>query len=195
MALADSQSERMSVDDYLVFEAKSDLRHEFSQGQVFVMTGASRRHNLICGSTYATLYQQLIDRPCEVYQSDMRVQINTDDENAYRYPDIAIVCEPPRLTDTSPESLLNPIVLIEVLSSSTAIIDRDPKLREYRQIKSVQAYVLISQTSPRIECYQRQTNQAWQYIDINGLDNSLSLPSIDCVLSLQDVYHKVTFDD
>jgi Uma2 family endonuclease len=111
----------MSVDEYLTFEAQSDLRHEFSQGQVIAMPGASRRHNLICGSTCATLYQQLIDRPCEVYQSDMRVQINTDDDNAYRYPDVVVVCEPPRLTETTPESLTNPTVLIEVLSSSTAI--------------------------------------------------------------------------
>jgi Uma2 family endonuclease len=185
----------MSIDDYLALEAQSDVRHEFSREHVIAMTGASRRHNLICGNAYAMLHQQIIDRPCEVYQSDMRVQINTGTETAYRYPDIVVVCEPPGLADTTPESLINPTVLIEVLSPSTAIIDRDPKLSEYQQIASVQAYVLISQTRPRIECYLRQPDTTWQYINIAGLQNKLPLPSIECVLHLRDVYHKVPFED
>ncbi len=195
MALSDSDSVRMDADDYLTLDAQSDVRHEFSQGYVIAMTGASRRHNLICGNAYAMLHQQIVDRPCEVYQSDMRVQINTAIDRAYRYPDIVVVCETPRLTDTTPESLLNPTVLIEVLSLSTAIIDRDPKLSEYRQIASVQAYILISRPRPRLECYQRQKDETWTYTDIVGLQNEVTLPSIECRLRLRDVYHKVSFED
>ena len=122
----------------------------------------------------------------------MRVQIKF--AGAYRYPDISVVCGEPEFAETKPVSLLNPTILIEVLSPSTAVADRIQKLREYRRIPALQEYLLISQDSPRIERFLKQDDINWLYTDLSGLDQSLALPSVDCTLKFADVYRRIAFD-
>ncbi|GAB4512088.1 MAG: Uma2 family endonuclease [Anaerolineae bacterium] len=175
---------------YLALERDSSTKHEYGQGQVFAMTGASAslEHNLIVGNTVTTLNNQLAESPCIVSPSDMRVKIPA--ARAYRYPDVSVVCAPPEMEDGS---LLNPVVLIEVPSPSTALVDRNQKLREYRQIDKLQEYVLISPDEPRIERFLRQPEDNWLYTEVVSLENKLELPSIACHLALADVYRKVAF--
>lgn len=192
VAAPNSEPEPMTEVEYLEFEQTADTKHEFAYGEIIDMVGASRRHNLICTNVVANLHQQFGNRPCEVYQSDMRVQVRH--ANAYRYPDIVAVCGEPQFADTKPESLLNPTVLIEVLSPSTMETDRLLKLDEYRHIPSVQEYLIISQDRVRVEHHQRQSESSWLYTDIIDLDAMITITSLDCTLSVNDIYQRITFE-
>ncbi len=182
----------MTPQEYLKFERASETKHEYYSGEIFAMTGASENHNLIVGSTYAALYAQLRKRPCKIYPSDMRVK--TRSSALYTYPDITVICNTPEFEDNEFDTLLNPTVIIEVLSPSTEAYDRGKKFQHYRSIPSFKEYVLITQDSVRVEHYFLRENE-WIFVDGNVLDVSLTLPSIDCTLLLSDVYEKVTFDD
>jgi Uma2 family endonuclease len=191
MALPDSTF--VTEQQYLAFEQNSETKHEYTGTEIIAMTGASREHNIIALNISTSLNSQLAERPCEIYQSDMRVQVKAT--GSYRYPDISVVCGTPEFADTNPESLLNPTVLIEVLSTSTSITDRIQKLREYRRISSLQEYLLISQDSPRVERYLRQDDINWLYTDLSGIKQKLKLPSIACVLQFSDIYRRIAFDE
>jgi Uma2 family endonuclease len=181
----------MTEPEYLEFERASDLKHEFIAGDVFAMTGASEVLNLICTSTSYILYGQLRNRPCKVYPSDMRLKVGA--AKLYTYPDITVVCGEAQFTDDLLDTLVNPTVIIEVLSPSTERYDRGKKFQDYRQIESLREYVLISQDSPHIERFLRQDHGKWELTDASGLDVTLELMSIACMLPLTDVYEKVTF--
>ena len=182
----------ISEKEYLALDADSDIRYEYADGEIFAMAGASRHHNLITSNAHVSLANQLRNRPCEVYQSDMRVQTKVD--SAYRYPDIVVVCAVPLFADTNPVSLTNPTLIIEVLSESTAERDYEQKSREYRQMPTVQEYVLISQTTARIQRYLKQDDVNWLYTDLTGLDQNLHLQSIDCTLEFVEVFRRVDFE-
>ncbi|MBL8152650.1 MAG: Uma2 family endonuclease [Anaerolineae bacterium] len=181
----------MTPDEYLAFERGSDARHEYFNGEIYAMSGASRQHNLITANLSRNLGNQLEDRPCEVYQSDMRVKVSAT--GLYTYPDIVVVCGEPELEDLHLDTLLNPTLLIEVMSPSTERYDRGRKSEQYRRIDSLQEYLLVAQDRPHVEQYWRQT-QGWLFQDVAGLDSQISLASIGCTLSLQAVYQKVSFD-
>jgi Uma2 family endonuclease len=182
----------MTEAEYLEFERRSDMKHEYASGDVLAMTGASWNHNVICQNTATSLGSQLADRDCTVVSSDMRVQIAA--ARAYRYPDVIVVCGQPQFMDDRMDTIRNPVILIEVLSPSTALVDRNEKLREYRQLSSLQEYLLISQNEPRIERFLRQDADNWLYTEVVGLDESISLPSVTCTLALSEVYKKVAFE-
>jgi Uma2 family endonuclease len=181
----------MTEAEYLEFERASELKHEFIDGEVLAMTGASRAHNLICTTTSFLLYSQLRGRSCEIYSADMRVKVETT--GLYTYPDISVVCGDPQFADDEFDTLLNPTVLIEVLSPSTERYDRGRKFQHYRELPSLREYALIAQDSPRIERYLRQQDGTWQFSDAKGLEASLELTSIDCALALAEVYEQVNF--
>lgn len=181
---------RWTAEDYLAFERASDEKHEFINGNVYLMTGASREHNLIVFNLAVSLGTQLRGRDCEAYAGDMRVRVRPRD---YVYPDLAVVCEPPQFEDAQVDTLLNPTLLIEVLSPSTEQYDRGRKFESYRALASLREYVLIAQDRPHIERYVRQSHGEWLLSEANGLDASLELPSIGCTLALADVYAKVDF--
>ena len=183
---------RWTADEYLAFERASDEKHEFINGDIFLMSGASREHNLIVFNLVRVLGNQLSGRPCEAYTSDMRVKLRGRD---YAYPDLVVVCEPPAFEDSHVDTLLNPTLLIEVLSPSTEQYDRGDKFESYRALNSLQEYVLLTQNRPHIERYVRQSEGTWVLFEVSGLDTSLELPSIDCALKLADVYDKVVFDE
>ena len=183
----------MSEAEYLAFERASEIKHEYIEGEIYAMAGASREHNLICTSVSFILYGQLRGKKCEIYPSDMRVKIQA--AGRYTYPDISIVCGEPEFADGKFDTLLNPVVLIEVLSDSTEAYDRGDKFQHYRQIASLQHYLLISQNQARIESYTRKTDGTWIFMDTVGLQASLKLDSIQCTIPLAGIYETVTFGD
>ena len=156
------------------------------------MTEASRKHNLIAGNVYAALHLQLRKSKCEIYPSDMRVKIEAT--GLMTYPDISIVCGEPRFDDSYKDTLLNPTVVIEVLSPSTAAYDRGEKSENYRQIPSLQAYLLVSQDRMHVEYYSRQPDNSWRFAEFKRTANRFVLAAVQCELALEDVYEKVTVE-
>lgn len=189
-ALSQIPNKKMSREEYLTFDRASDVKHEHIDGTVVAMTGASHAHSLICSYTIATLINQIGDKPCAVYPADICVNIPAT--GLYTYPDISIVCGAPEFTGDSFDTLVNPILIVEVLSPSTEAYDRGTKFQHYRKLPSLQEYVLISQNKPRIERFQRQ-NDLWTLTDAETLDTLLELSSIECCIALKDIYRKVTF--
>ena len=183
---------RYTAEDYLTLERSASIKSEFHNGEIYAMTGASRKHNLITVNIAGELRSQLKKRPCEAYINDMRVK--AAEARSYHYPDIAVVCGAPQFEDTYFDTLLNPTLLIEVLSPSTEAYDRGGKFAHYRKIDSLREYLLISQDQPSIERYLRQ-GDVWILSEALGLEASMSLESIDCLLSLREVYDKVLDDD
>lgn len=182
------QQTRYTAEEYLSLERSTSIKSEFHDGQIYAMTGASREHNLISGNIYRELSQQLKNRPCEAYINDMRVKAT--EARCYHYPDIAVVCGKPEFEDAQVDTLLNPMLLIEVLSPSTEAYDRGGKFAHYRKIPSLREYLLVMQDQPGIERYLRQ-GEVWILSETLGLEASVALESIDCRLSLREVYDKV----
>jgi Uma2 family endonuclease len=156
------------------------------------MSGASRQHNLISLNIGAELRAQLRDRPCEVYTSDMRVKVSLS--GLYTYPDVVVVCEEPAFEDTVGDTLLNPTLLVEVLSKSTADYDRGSKFEHYRTLASLQEYLLVAQEKSHVVHYVRQSDLAWLLEETHDSAATIRLPSIGCDLALAEVYAKVRFD-
>lgn len=181
----------LTPQEYLARERQAETRSEYLRGEMFAMSGASRKHNLIATNVAGELRQQLRDRECEVYQSDMRVRVSPT--GLYTYPDVAVVCGEPEFEDAEVDTLLNPKVLVEVLSESTADYDRGGKFTHYRRLPSLQEYVLISQDRPLVEHYVRQGQDEWLLTEQSSLEDTLVLPSIDCQLPFAEIYLKVRF--
>ncbi len=180
---------RLTAAEYLAIERKAETRSEFFAGEMFAMSGASRGHNLISVNLSSALSTQLKDRPCEVYSTDMRVRVPS---GLYTYPDVVVVCGEPRFEDDGVDILLNPLVLIEVLSESTADYDRGTKFKHYRQIPSLREYVLVDQAAAQIEHFVLGHDGKWKLTELAGLDKMLTLDSIGCRIPLTEVYRKVT---
>ena len=176
--------------EYLVLERKATTKSEYLNGRAYAMVGASREHNLIAINMASELHVQLRERPCETYINDMRVKV--DPAGLYTYPDVVVVCGEPRFEDTDLDTLLNPTVLIEVLSPATEAYDRGEKFAHYRQLKSLQEYLLVAQNRMCVEHYFRQGAQ-WILTEFSAFDDEFDLVSIDCQLSLRAIYAKVEF--
>ncbi len=174
--------------EYLALERKATTKSEYFDGQIYAMSGASRAHNLIVVNLLSALHTQLSKRDCEVYANDMRVKV--DVTGLYTYPDVLVVCDEPRFEDASLDTLLNPNVLVEVLSPSTEAYDRGEKFSHYRHLKSLQEYVLVAQNCIRVEHYLRQEEQ-WLLTEFDESVDLFRLPSINCELSTRAIYAKV----
>lgn len=191
----------LTPEEYLAIERKAETKSEYFEGEMFplgsmgklheafAMTGASRRHNLVAGNIFAALHRQLMERPCEVYPSDMRVR--TPATGFYTYPDVSVACDEPNFEDDYLDTLLNPIVIIEVLSVSTEAYDRGKKFEQYQQIESLMEYLLVAQEPYRVEQYVRQTDAQWLYTEAHQAEDVIKLSSIACDLVLRDIYNKV----
>ncbi|NEX22430.1 Uma2 family endonuclease [Thiorhodococcus mannitoliphagus] len=176
--------------DYLAWERRQETRHEYIRGEIFEMTGASREHNLICGNLFAMFHGQLRGRPCEVYVNDMRVKVT--ETGIYVYPDIVALCEPPRFEDNKVDTLLNPGLIVEVLSQSTESDDRGAKFAHYRNLPSLAHYLLVSQTECRVEHFTRQSGNRWLLTEYQAPDDSIPLTDMDCSLRLADIYERLS---
>lgn len=182
----------VAVEEYLAFERAAEHKNEYFDGEIVAMTGASRRHNLIQVNVAAELRNQLRDDPCEVYQSEMRVRIPS--ANIYTYPDVTVVCGEPEFEDDQFDTLLNPTLIVEVLSKSTAAYDRTVKFGHYRTLNSLKEHLLVSQYDYRVEHGVRQSDGRWLLSDIISRESRIELSSVPCVLELAEVYHKVSFE-
>ena len=194
---------RLTPEEYIAFERKAlpdgeIIRYEYINGELIAMSGASRAHNLITINISTALHSRLRGTKCETYANEMRV--STPTTTSYFYPDVVVVCEEPRFEDDVFDTLLNPIILVEVLSPSTEVYDRREKFAHYRQLPSLREYVLVSQDKVLVEHYRRQEEQDiapvprqdWIFTDFREREESLSLTSIQCELPLQEIYERVT---
>jgi len=176
-------------EEYLALEREAEYRSEYFAGEVFAMSGASERHNLIVSNIVAALHTQFRKRPCKVYASDMRVKVSAT--GLYTYPDVVALCEEAQFDDDQKDTLLNPTVIIEVLSPSTEAYDRGEKFAHYRKLTSLAEYVLISQDKPHVEHYVRQPDNQWLLSEASRLQDTVRLPSISSTLVLAEIYEKV----
>lgn len=182
----------ITEEEYLEFEQSSVSKHEYYRGEIFAMTGGTEPHNLLAGNTYASFHAQLRQRPCRVYNSDQRIKVMAT--GLHTYPDVTVVCGQPQFIEPSRLTIINPTVIVEVLSPSTERYDRGMKFQHYRTIPSLQDYLLISQDDQRIEHYTRQENGVWQLHEAVGLTGQVTIQSIGCILTVADVYEKVELE-
>jgi len=181
---------RLSWSEYLDQERLAETKSEFWNGEVFAMAGAPRRHNLIVGNLVRRLSEALDDRPCEVYPSDMRVRCPN---GLGTYPDVTVACDP-LFEDDREDTLLNPVVIVEVLSSSTEAWDRGTKFLSYRGLSSLREYVLVSQDRQLIEHYVRQSEfDQWLLTSYDDPAATFTLPALDVRLSIAEDYARVDF--
>jgi Uma2 family endonuclease len=178
--------------EYLAFERQSDVKHEYFRGELFAMSGASRQHVRISINVTTSLDNQLKGRRCELFNSDMRVKVSPT--GLYTYPDASVVCGRPRFEDKELDVLLNPTVIVEILSKSTEAYDRGEKFAQYRTLDTLTDYLLLSQDKQRIEHFTRQADGGWLFTESTGLDAVMPIESIQCQLPLADVYDRVEFD-
>jgi Uma2 family endonuclease len=181
-----------SPQEYLALERKSSYKSEYWDGEIFAMAGASERHNLISLNVGAELRTQLRGRNCRVYPSDMRVRIPAT--GLYTYPAIIVVCGKPQFEDREQDTLLNPTLIVEVLSASTENYDRGRKFQNYRSLASLTEYLLIAQDEVHLEHYLRRPDQQWLLTETQDRQGTLHLPTIECTLAVAEVYDKVEIE-
>jgi len=188
----------LTPEEYLEIERKAEFRSEYFEGEMFPVHSADRpqslragnnieHHNLIVGNIFAALHRQFTDRPCNIYQNNVRLKVSEADADIY--PDVIVVCGEEKFDES--DSLLNPVLIVEVLSETTELYDRVEKFDHYRPIESFMEYLLVAQEPYRIERYVRQTAAQWLYSDAHEAEDVLTLETIDCRLALKDVYAKV----
>lgn len=182
----------LSPDEYLARERAAETRSEYYAGELFAMVGTSRKHNLIVTNLAKVLGEQLWDRDCELYTQDMRVRIPETD--SYVYPDLVVVCGEPRFEDGQLDVLVDPTLIVEVLSPSTADYDRSGKFEHYRTLPSLAEYLVLAQDRAHAEQWVRQEDGRWLFADVSSRKAVLRLPSIGCGLALADAYHRVLGD-
>jgi Uma2 family endonuclease len=183
---------RLSEEEYLALDRASQLRHEFYDGSMYAMSGGSHRHGIIGSSLGRELGNALKGKPCYVSNSDVRVRISPG--RSYVYPDAVVVCGDPKYADDQKDTLLNPTLVIEVLSDSTERHDRGYKAEQYRKIDSLQEYALVSQARSSVEIYRRRDNGQWLLTHYTGLDAVAHFESVDCNIPLAEIYDKISFD-
>lgn len=181
-----------TVAEYLEYDNNSPIKNEYVDGQIIAMLGGSSNHSLISMAIGRILDTQLLDRPCKVYNSDMGVEVDAD--TMYAYPDVTVVCGDSQYKNDRGAWLLNPTVIIEVLSPSTENYDRGEFLAYYREMTSLREYLIVAQDRMQVEHYVRQEN-GWLLTVIRGSAGIVHIPSIDCELALADVYRKAEFGE
>jgi Uma2 family endonuclease len=183
----------ISPEEYLARERQAEYKSEYIYGQVYAMAGGSPEHNLIAGNVVTALNNALRERPCLVFNSDMKVRVPNSQK--YHYAGATVVCDKPRYADGERDVLLNPLLLVEVLSPSTAAYDRGKKFQYYQEIPSFREYLLVAQDEPVVERFVKQPDGNWLYTKIAGLEQHIELNSLDCQLALRDIYAKVDWPD
>jgi Uma2 family endonuclease len=188
-ALSQNSHNYITPEEYLTKEHKTEYRNEYFDGEIFAMAGASEAHNQIITNLMIEIGTQFKKRPCRVHSNDMRVKITPT--GLYTYPDVVAVCDKPYFDDDQKDTLLNPTVIIEVLSNSTADYDRGTKFEHYRKLDSLVEYVLIAQDKYHVEHYVRQYTYQWLFSETSDLQKTIELSSIQCHLALAEIYDKV----
>lgn len=181
-----------TLEEYLAFEREAEEKHEYVDGEIIAMAGASREHNLIGGNIFANLHLGLRGKNCESYANDMRVRMRN---RRYGYPDVVVVCGAPQFDDDEFDVLLNPTVVVEVLSKSTRFRDKTEKLIAYQKMESLRECLLVEQIESRVEHYIKQTSKQWLLKIYEDLDETVFLESIKCRLPLAEIYAQIEFEN
>jgi len=189
MARPQRSARFMSEAEYLEFEKHAEVKHEFYQGEVFALAGATRNHNVITSNIVRLLGDQVPEH-CIAVGSDMRVKIEAT--GLYTYPDGVVVCGEERYQDGTQTTLLNPTLIVEVLSESTEAYDRGRKFEMYRTVPSLREVVYVAQDRQSIDLFRRD-NARWALYD--PVDGQVTLTSVDATLAMDDVYARVRWED
>jgi len=182
---------RLTPEQYLEIERAAEFRSEFYNGFMYAMSGGSYKHAQIIGGLVRELGNALKKRPCSVVPIDLRLRVSPS--GLYTYPDAIVICGEPKFADDQKDTLLNPTLIVEVLSPSTEAYDRGFKSAQYRTLASLQEYVLVSQAEPRMEVFHRQSDGHWLLSEAIGLESTCRFESLGCAVALADVYDKVNF--
>lgn len=186
-----SQQTLVSPQEFLELERKASFKSEYRDGLIVPMPGASIAHITISDNFTRHLGNQLDGQPCHAYSSDLKVRTG----KTYSYPDITVVCGRLAFEDVESDVLLNPTLIIKILSPSTEMYDRGEKFAEYRELKSFSEYILTSQTQPLLKQYIKQSDGSWKFFAHKGLDKVVRLETINCTLTLQEIYKQVSFEN
>lgn len=178
--------------EYLAMERQSSEKHDYVFGEIFAMTGASLRHVAIVGNIAGELRNQLRLGPCQVYSMDLRVCV--DRNYRYTYPDVVVCCAKAQLLDDMMDTLLNPELIVEVLSESTRNYDRGDKFQQYRGIASFREYLLVDQERVHVERHTKQSNGTWSLSETDAIDDVVQLESVGVTLAVSEIYFKIDFD-
>jgi Uma2 family endonuclease len=181
----------VTPEEYLEYDRKSEERYEYYNGEMFAMSGGSRRHSLIGSNVIIELGRQLKGRSCEIHAGNLRLRISTT--GLYAYPDVMVVCGEARFADNQKDTLLNPVLIVEVRSPSTSDYDRGKKFEDYRTLTSVQEYLTVAQDVRFIEHWTRQPDDRWLLTEFKDPAQTIQLASIGCTLPLSEVYDKIEF--
>jgi Uma2 family endonuclease len=182
---------RLTEPEYLALERAAPFKSEFFDGEMFAMAGGSPMHSLIAANLIRELGLKLKGGACKPFTSDLRLKVEAT--GLYSYPDVSVFCGPLRFAAGTDDTVVNPTLLVEVLSDSTEAYDRGEKFQHYRQMPSLKEYLLVSQRLPRIEQYGRRPNAEWALRVAEGKNAALMLPTLDITLELNEVFAGVDF--
>ena len=184
MGQAEQEPRRYTVAEYLALEERGEIRHEFFDGEIFAMAGADVSHNLIASNFLVSFKLALRGKPCKVLMEG--VQLAVQEGRHYTYPDVMITCD---ATDQQARRIIKaPVLLIEILSPSTAEYDRGRKFNQYKQLSSLQHYLLVSQTSWLVEWYRREPGGIWSFTPLVEADDALVIPDLNMNLTVAEIY-------
>jgi Uma2 family endonuclease len=181
----------LTAEEYLELERAAEFRHEYYNGRMYLMPGGSHRHAFIIANLAGELHFALQKGPCTTAISDLRIRVA--ESGLYTYPDISVICGPPKLADGRTDTVLNPVLIIEVLCPSTELLDRGFRTEQYKTIATLQEYALVSQTETRVEIYRRQDGGQWLLSEFAGLEAAARFDSVDASVPLAEIYDKITF--
>ncbi|HTA30364.1 MAG TPA: Uma2 family endonuclease [Candidatus Cybelea sp.] len=182
---------RLTEAEYLEIERRALIKSEFLDGEMFAMSGGTSAHSLIAANMTRAIGNQLEGSPCVVYTSDLRVKVQPD--GLYTYPDLSVACGGEEFADDHKDTLLNPVVIVEILSDSREAYDRGKKFALYRQIPSLREYLLVSQHRPLVEQFIRQDSGEWLLREVSGFESKLTISSIVITIEMSKIYANVRF--
>jgi Uma2 family endonuclease len=182
----------ITQEEYLAIERAAEIRHEYYNGEMFAMSGATRAHNVIATNILRRLLEQFEGRDCEAYVANMRVKV--DRKELYTYPAVVATCDP-KFEDDIFDTLINPLVIVEVLSKSTEDYDRGTKFEMYRRLDTLQDFVLVAQDKMHVEHFPRQPDGRWILEEFDSPERTMAFETSNCILQVEEVYRRISFDD
>lgn len=183
--------EKYTLKEYFELDENAEFHYEYHNGDVFAMAGGSFNHGLISGNILTALNLAIGDRGCFVTPSDVKCGIKA--ENSYVHPDVMVVCGELEFEENRNDTILNPTVIIEVLSESTASYDQGSKFRKYRTLDSLREYILVEQKMAMVNSFYKNDNGLWTIGDYSESEKEVKIHSLDISISIDDIYKKVTF--
>jgi len=181
-----------SPSEYLAMEEVADYKSEYFNGEIFAMSGGTPDHSSVAVNVTIALGTRLTTKPCRVFNSDMRLHIESN--SLYTYPDVMVICGKIELVKRRNDTVTNPVLIVEVLSESTRDYDRGMKFNMYKQVPSLQEYVVVESENPRVECYRRGADDQWVVEMIDDTSATVRLASVACEISISEIYRKVSWE-